>query len=1043
VTAPRLFSPFVRTRARLRWTLGLVLVATVTVASLPLLLDDPEGPNASRDEPVPAAPAAIGLKDKATALQEARRTGKEVLVDQATTATELIYARPDGQLRSVTSVVPQRARTGNGQWAPVDNTLSLDTNATGGLGVHPQNPPTPIRFSSGGDRAASAVGTDGTILAEVEAQGHRITYIWPRRLPAPVLSDSRVLYQEVLEGVDLLLVARQEGGLGLLLIVKRPEAAEAVKTLSYSLRVENAVFQHNPETGGLRVLDSKTRAEIADIPTPMAWDSSGMDPESPAQKRLGTGTAAEVLALSGLSGIEPGTRSAAMPSRVDGDGTGDIRLHLDAAATGLLTGDDVTFPVFLDPPLNTGEAAWLFVSKAHPNSNFMNGTGYNGGTGDARVGYEQQTGVTARSLWRMNFKNISGATVSSSKFKVLNNHSWSCDLREFRLFYTPNAISTGTTWNKQPFWESANLQDKVSFARGYGTACDDEYVSFDAKDGAQKAATAGATTITLGLRASDESDTHSWRKFQANTAALETVYNTTPAEPVNSATTPGGACVPGPSGGRVMARTNITLSGIGKDADGNLSKLQFLFWKLGDPLPEPTRVTPDSSGKASVIIPSTSLADKTTYSWAIRSEDSSGSLSTWAPPGNEPCRITIDASQPPAPDVISDVFLEATPDGATWATVKYGQVGTATFESAGATKFTFSFSGQDARTVPASNGKATVTDIRPRNAGPNALEVTAYNAVGTPSPKTVYTTYVMPGTVADKPHDLTGDEMADLLVINGEGKLRTCPSQPKGGLHNCLVSSYSTGNKLDPTGHWFDQATGKSSLITKFSDTYPGDGITDLFVRHYDGSFWIYPGDGYGSFNVDQRIKAFLPSNAPAVTTWTQIKAIGDITGDKLPDLAVRAGSAFWILSGYTGATFQAATLMESGTAWSLAEIVNIADVDLDGTPDMTFRRPDTGIMYLRHGKPGAVMGSVNLDSLKSGAASLKGSDSQYGTGWTSSAVTAVLGIPDVSGDRIPDMWARRGDTGIVKVYWPSATAMGGMQDAIITANWATMKGFG
>lgn len=40
-----------------------------------------------------------------------------------------------------------------------------------------------------------------------------VTYPWPGPLPAPVLDGPRALYSEVLPGVDLLLVAREEGGM--------------------------------------------------------------------------------------------------------------------------------------------------------------------------------------------------------------------------------------------------------------------------------------------------------------------------------------------------------------------------------------------------------------------------------------------------------------------------------------------------------------------------------------------------------------------------------------------------------------------------------------------------------------------------------------------------------------------------------------------------------------------------------------------------------------------------------------------------------------
>ncbi|RAK24598.1 hypothetical protein B0I29_1491, partial [Actinoplanes lutulentus] len=306
MTAPRLLSPFVRTRTRLGVTIGLVMAAALTAASLPLIPDD-EKPIAAQDEPVAAIPAGIGPKDEATALQEARRTGKDVLVDRATTAFSQLFARPDGQLRDVTSALPQRAKDENGQWAPIDNTLSLDPTATDGLGVIPANPPEKVRFSGGdkgnGEKGKGAGAEAGaTVLAEAEAKGHTITYTWPGTLPEPVLDGSRALYPEVSPGVDLLLVARQEGGLGLLLIIKNREAAATVKALTYGLRADGAIFRHNAETGGLSVLDAATQAEIANIPTSMAWDSAGKDPESPEKPQLSTATSADVLKLSGLSG---------------------------------------------------------------------------------------------------------------------------------------------------------------------------------------------------------------------------------------------------------------------------------------------------------------------------------------------------------------------------------------------------------------------------------------------------------------------------------------------------------------------------------------------------------------------------------------------------------------------------------------------------------------------------------------------------------------------------------------------------------------------
>jgi hypothetical protein len=1049
VTVPRLLSPLLRTRARRACTLGLLVIALVA-ASLPWWPRGEKSPATRPETGAAAVPA--GSRDVPAAMAEATRTGAEVLVDTATTATELTWARPDGQLHVRVHAVAQRARNAAGRWADIDTTLTLVPDAPGGLGVRPVNPPTPVRFSSGG--AGSSTGGRGgwqraepaeepdTTLAEVDIDGHTIAYAWPGPLPTPVLDGARALYPEVRPGVDLLLVARQEGGLGQLLIVKnRAAAAASAGSLTYGLRSSTAIFRRDRGTGGVRILDHGGRTEIGTIPTPFGWDSAGQDPELPeAAPRTAVDTSADVLRLSGLSGVEPGARHAPLPTRLDGDGTGDARLHLNTAASGLLAEESTRFPVFLDPTVKGIQQAWATVYSQHPTTNTWNGTNFNKGTSEARVGYEKNTPLRTRSFWRMGFKNIKGATVSSADFKVLNTHSWNCTAREMQLWSTA-AISSGTTWKKQPAWQT--LQQKYGFAYGYSDKCDDNYAKFNIKNAAAAAAKSGAASITLGLRASSESDTLTWRKFDVKSAELNAVYNTPPTQPKDGTSKPGGACVAGTGPGVTVAKTDIVLAASAADPDDNLEGLVFRFWKNGTTAPAGKFVTaPRNGGRASLTIPSETLTDKATYSWDVHARDEADPplTSTTYPTGANPCRITIDASAPPAPDIDSAVFKEATPDGLTWSTVKFGGTGAVTFTSKAATKFTYSFDGTETGTVTAVAGKATVPALKPRHSGPNSLQAYAYDSVGNRSQPASYTFYVLPRDTADKPGDTGGDERVDLIVVDFQGHLRNYVGDVNGDLESYLDASYVTGGKLKPAGHWYT-ATGKPALVSKHSDVYPGDGSTDLFARTPDGGFWLYPGDGYGSFNIDQRLRVLLPGNVPAPSTWTQVKAVGDVTGDKLPGLVVRAGSALWALTGYTGASFQQAILMD-GAAWTRQEIVNVADVDLDGTPDLVWRHLDTGVMYLRHGKPGSVAGSVNLDSLKSAAAARQG-DVQYGTGWSAKAISAVVGIPDVNGNRIPDMWVRSATDGQIRVYHPSATNTGGPVKAVITANWATVKGFG
>lgn len=232
---PRFLSPFVRTRTRLTLTLGLVLAA-LTTALLPWWFPDEPSPQAGKA--TDAKQAGTGPRDETAAAAEAKRTGKRVVVDTATTPTSLTWAQPDGQLRTQMTALPQRAKNAQGEWAPIDNRLRRAEDADG-LGVRPVNPALPVRFSSGtpgkdarADRShARGTLADGpavqeTVLAEMDIDGHTVAHTWPGSLPEPVLDGPRALYSEVLPGVDLLLIAREEGGFAQLLIVKSREAAQ-------------------------------------------------------------------------------------------------------------------------------------------------------------------------------------------------------------------------------------------------------------------------------------------------------------------------------------------------------------------------------------------------------------------------------------------------------------------------------------------------------------------------------------------------------------------------------------------------------------------------------------------------------------------------------------------------------------------------------------------------------------------------------------------------------------------------------------------------
>ncbi|RSM51476.1 hypothetical protein DMB66_41670, partial [Actinoplanes sp. ATCC 53533] len=129
-----------RSRTRLICTSGLLLAALIA-ATLPWWPSTGDRPPAHGEG---AAPGSVQFRDEAAALAEARRSKQDVLIDTDTTATSQTWALPDGQRRTRTHAVPQRAKDSQGRWAPVDLKLTSAKDAPGGLTVRPGNPATPV-----------------------------------------------------------------------------------------------------------------------------------------------------------------------------------------------------------------------------------------------------------------------------------------------------------------------------------------------------------------------------------------------------------------------------------------------------------------------------------------------------------------------------------------------------------------------------------------------------------------------------------------------------------------------------------------------------------------------------------------------------------------------------------------------------------------------------------------------------------------------------------------------------------------------------------
>ncbi|MEU7116659.1 DNRLRE domain-containing protein [Streptomyces sp. NPDC046182] len=1030
----------------------------------------PERPAADRRNP--ADPLST-----AKARQEAKRTGKDVEVTAERTAHSTVWAQPDGLMRIRTHSDTIRAKVG-GEWKKIDTSLKRVDGGYAPVAVND-----PLLFSAGspgtadnGTRVTRAVrrpllpsnvtaddGRAWTELVRLTVESHELVVSWPGPLPAPVIDGPRALYENVRPGIDLLLTAR-DSGYSHVLVVHSPQAAKdpLLADLDYRLTSPTLGFKLNAESNVVTAVDSSGK-EMATSPTPYLWDSAGtvrttVGEEAP---ELDPSLGDSALALPGLAGPQPGSHDSVLDADLAPDGVLDLAVN-----TRSLADPDMVYPVFIDPSFKGRKKNWTLLYQKYGSSSFYNGQNFNDGTNEARVGFEEDSGGLSRSVFTFeDTQLLKGATVKDSKLQLLQTYSWGCSPRQYNVHLTPQ-ISSSTTFNNFPLsgW-GAPIGGETS-GWGYKSgSCPDKWRAIPIDSAVQKAATNGWATITLGLKAADEGATAAWKKFMANgetSPYIETTFNHKPDEPKQSEMLliPGNHACDLSEPHISMGKTNLTFKVTGRDQDKDLKSIHLKIWPTGDIANTivDKEYAPTSDG---VIAPTVSWGMFThgkTYSWSARTIDSMGSASIFGPSGTGLyCQFTVDHTAPNSPVVssVGNVFPPPGEDKNQWSPVEFGASGDFTFRTdaydgddkivpdASVKQFKYALNTTNHATnppLPSALGYAVTKTLKPPMAGINTLYVWAVDSAGNHSQPAKYEFYVTPRKTLDPPGDVTGDSAPDLLAIDATGNLRSYPAEPAGNVNVHMPGAYNAQGPLDD-GYW-TAATGKPPvLLSHATDWYPGDGVNDLLARMPDGKLYLYPGDGFGSFNTDERLDILLPASAPNPTTLTQLSLTGDITGDGMPDAFARAGGQLWAFTGYTGGSFTDARLL-AGSGWDIRDIVNVSDYTGDGIADLVFRSAEAerGLL-LRHGKP-ATGGGVDLNSLALAANSGTGRDEVYGTtGWSRTNIPVIQGTPDANSDGISDFWAVMAN-GTLRFYTGGPSSHG-TQTTVGESGWTSLLTLG
>ncbi|MGW4652026.1 DNRLRE domain-containing protein [Kitasatospora sp. NPDC004289] len=762
--------------------LGLVVETGVALGALSpaVAVAETKPPVAS---PVNEAP------DEASALLAARLNKRRIEVTGARTANTTLWANPEGTLTQEVAGGPVRMKVGEA-WVPVDTTLVETADGSVAPKAHPEG----LKFSGGdaavqvGDAlpgttpaapadvpsafaapsAAAAPSATATPSATASAPQHaarsalraaapaadpkapaapaerelvkvgngeaQVELGWLGKLPKPKLSGNKATYVNARPGVDLVLEATRTG-FEQYLVVKDRSAVSQAGTLNLPLDTTGYSVEKQDD-GAIHLVDHVGHKPTVKVPAPVMWDAA-VDEKSGEHLNRG-----------------------AVSMELRGQGA-DAELVFTADAA-FLADPKTVYPVTIDPTVDLGTNFDTFVQKGT--------TSDQSSSTDLKVGTYDGGTTVARSFLHFPTYGFRGKQILGATLNLYNYHSASCTAKEWEVWNT-NYASTGTRWTAQPAWgqEYAWSFDTRDTDSGDAYQCANSdgsgWVKADVKNLAAAWAANSNDYNALGLKADNESDSLSWKRFYSSEGAappfLSVTYNSVPPTPSSMDVLPS---VPGNPAYTSSATPRFQV--LAADADGGNVGVNVDLWKgstfvngIYRTVPAGTylQVTPADLGVAK-------LDEDTTYSIWGRVSDAN-SQSGWV--GTS---FVVDTVKPGAPFVTSPTY----PADGLWHGGA-GQAGQFTFTPvAGLTDlvgFVYTLDGAAPVTVAAT--QTITTSITPATDGKHTLKVQAKDRAGNLSDATSFAFQVgragltspVDGSQSAKRVKLSVDAQADLKRV--------------------------------------------------------------------------------------------------------------------------------------------------------------------------------------------------------------------------------------------------------------------------------------
>ncbi|MFJ9609730.1 ricin-type beta-trefoil lectin domain protein [Kitasatospora sp. NPDC101176] len=818
---PRIPRPARPTRRSTAAAVSLVLTTGLFTAA-------PLAAHAATGTPAPTAPATApsGQPTRPTpdriqsAVERAKREGKDVPVPELTDEYTTVVATAEGKLRSEQHELAQRAKRTDGSWAPLDDTLVKRGDGT----VAPTTASGDLVISGGGDGPLATMTTkDGKQLA--------VSSPFPGRLPAPKLTGNTALFSGVAPDTDLEVTATKWGGYTTVVVLRTPAAAAnpAARNLVFPTTTKGLELGKDA-TGALTASAGGTPVFTA--PTPQMW--SAKEARTPAARAAAKSAAAEPAFAAAPRAAAPAapaagqdaaagaaTRTApdapsttagpgslatvadipvaeAKVAQAGGNGKGAITL---TPSPDLLDGASTSYPIYVDPSWGQdarGKQHHAWVMQAHNTTGNFDRTGSNDRDrpGSGYQGWESPYGIE-RALFEFDLNGYAGATINYANLRINQyiSSDHSCSTTYPVNLYRAREFDSSVSWNNhevREWLDGKNVAGNGTLSECYNDLPIDFNITNALRDGIRNT----GVPLAFAVLGQEGSGQRMGFKRYSYDATLSSQYDFPPRVPgnprtyptphrVTSSDTDSCADVPVSSYGYVTA-TNTTLkSTVSSPNQGQLTEYIGIWDNTtgGNTVNNGWSGFVGTGSEASYDLPVGTLQDGHSYGWQTQGDD--GLLRG---PASTVCHFAVDMTPPVFTfGAFTDPATQFPPAGNGQTTkLRLGDTGhipvVASDPSPGAGLVSSGLAcvqwGYDpqlsgAQQTCGNGGTLSIGDIttKPTHWGTNTLYARAIDEAGNSSQTVSYSFYVpwAPGPVAFG--DTTGDARPDILLADTAGNL--------------------------------------------------------------------------------------------------------------------------------------------------------------------------------------------------------------------------------------------------------------------------------